>query len=497
MLHGVFRTKEAKIVTAIIGLFAITILIFVITRKENDKQFLEQAVLAENYLVAGNYDKAVEAFQKAISMKKGDEEQLYMGLADAYVGMENYDKALEVLRIYYQKSAELIIKEKIEEVTSEKTEFEFNKAINRAEIYFTNQEYDKAIAEYEKAKTIKSKDAVSYRQIAKAYMEKGEYILARDEVLEGQALTKDESLDELLIEIEAHMIKAQYDILVAQAEEYIYQENYEDGIGKYKEAINLLSTESAAYIGLSQAYIALENYDEAVLVLKAATNLQSNPELEELLNQAVKLKDKTDEINNLLSVLFKNMKARDMAAVTAVLDTSVFKDNIKLTEPLYYYNDEDKKQVMIIYDQEQIYFGDFRDGIRKGEGILYVKGKDQTVDYYYYDGEWRNDMPNGKGKTEEVTTTKKDVNKTVTVGSFSNAAENGSMNKYFYLNDKETGRVNYTSKDGKPLPMKEDASMPTPKPKEYIIGRIYLGDQATDDYYSVKDKTIWGVKPLL
>ena len=193
-MRRIFRTKEGKL-AAISMAFIIIILGLIFTYNYvRMKNFTEQAVIAENYLDAGKYEKAVEAYKKVLSMKGGDKQLLTIGLAEAYVGLDEYDKALEILRSFYIKSPDNKIKESIEKISLQKTEYEYGQIISKAEVYFSNKEYEKAITEFEKAKQIKSKNSTSYKRIAEAYLLLGDYAKAREEVMEGQEITGDDKL---------------------------------------------------------------------------------------------------------------------------------------------------------------------------------------------------------------------------------------------------------------------------------------------------------------
>src|SRR5690606_11864529 len=119
------------------------------------------------------------------------------------------------------------------------------------DIYYSKQEYDKAISEYENAKLIKSKEVTSYQKIAESYVKMGKYELAKEEIQEGLAITQSEKLNQILDIVNGHLLKQQYDNIIAQAEEFIFQENYNDGILKYQEAMQLLPKEARAYIGMA------------------------------------------------------------------------------------------------------------------------------------------------------------------------------------------------------------------------------------------------------
>ncbi|MDF2942891.1 MAG: hypothetical protein K0S01_1749 [Herbinix sp.] len=506
MLRGAFRTKEGKIIAAILGLIVIIIGVFISFNYSGNKQFVEQAVMAENYLKAGSYEQAIDAYKKALSIKDSDQQLLSIGLSDAYVAMNDYDSALEVLRSCYQKTSGIKIKEKIEEVTTAKTDYEYLQSISRADVYFTNKEYDKAITEYEKAKLIKSKEVTSYKRIAEAYIEIGEYNLARDEIVEGQALTQSKDLIELLTKVDSYLLKEQYDTMVEQAAEYIYQENYKDGIAKYEEAILLLPEEAMAYKGLAETYLTQKKYSKAVFLLQDTIKHIKNDDLENLLEEVTSIKEAEDQRKNILSELFHALEDRDVEKIIAVLSLEVFQEKIAVNTPIYYglgEGDFPKDYGMVIYDSENVYFGDIRQGIKKGTGIYFtINSKEQG--YYYYDGKWNNDIPNGVGKTvEELVQINEDneefVSKTVTEGIYYNAFENDTMNKYFYVNGEETGRLVYSAKNGVPIPMNTQSNQPVPSTtsEAYIIGPLFLEDQPTGEYYSVEPKTIWGVKTFM
>lgn len=504
MLSGVFHTKEKIFLAAMLGLIFVTGVFLFVSYSEN-KKYTEQTVMAENYLKAGNYEQAIGAYTKAMSMKNVNEQLLSIGLADAYVGLKDYDKALEVLRNCYQKKPGNKIKEKIEAVISEKTEYEYQQVISGAEVYFANKEYDKAIDEYEKAKSIKSKEVTSYKRITQAYIDKKEFEKAREEALEGLELTKDESFRVVLTDVETYIVKQQYDKLINQASDYIAQENYEEGIANYEKAIALLPKESTAYHGLAKAYITQKEYTKATLLLQSVAKSIKDDELKDLLNKAVKLKKAEEEKNNILKELYNALAARDYAKTAEFLNLAV--DNKKMAKefPIYYgagYDNSSKNQTLIIYRGDKVYLGDYINEEKDGFGILYrLTQGNKKQDYYCYDGEWSHNVPDGEGTTVEVNVLKDTdgqsyVSKTITEGSYYYAYENGRMIKYFYKNGEETGRVKYTAQNGVPVPFEENPNtgFPSIELKNYAIGAIYLGDQPTGKNYTVEPKTMWGVK---
>jgi tetratricopeptide (TPR) repeat protein len=442
-------------------------------------------------------------------MKNSEQEGLSIGLAEAYVGIEDFEKALEVLRNCYQKTSGIAVKEKIEEVTTQKTDFGYLQIISRADIYFSNKEYDKAIIEYEKAKLIKSKEVIPYRRIAEAYIELEKYDLALEEVNNGLVLTESVELNTTLETVNEHILKQQYDTMVTEAAEYIYQEDYENGIAKYKEAINQMPEEDQAYSGLAQAYLGMEEYQNAVLLLQEALKIVQTNEIRALYKEASDYVEAMKERERILSELYKAMNNKDTKTVMELLDTEIFKEKIEADTPIYYSIKGEGEFVkgngMIIYDGSSIYSGRISGGIKKGSGIFFMRTPQYgEQSYYYYEGEWNKDKPNGTGKVVEVTTAKDEEGKeytlkTVTEGAYYYAAENGTMHKYFYTQGQEAKETVYSAKKGVPIPMNDESGQPLPvvEGEPYAIGLIIMNEEPTEEYYYADEHTYWGVKPFI
>ncbi|HWT27683.1 MAG TPA: tetratricopeptide repeat protein [Mobilitalea sp.] len=508
MLCGVLLTKERKIAAAGLLLIIIITGLFVLYRYSVNKKYEEQTVMAEKFLKEGNYEQAVEAYLKALSMRSSEQESLAIGLSEAYLGVDDYDKALEVLRICYQKTSGAAIKEKIEEVTSRKTDYEYLQSISRAEKYYSNEEYDKAITEYKKAKLIKSKEITSYKRIAEAYIKKNDYNSARQEVMEGLAITQDDELNKLLDMVDTYLLQKQYIAIVKEAEEYIYQENYDNGMDKYEEAIGLMPMGLDAYKGLGEAYITCKEYQKAITLLQDAVKKVGSNDLNDLLNEATNLKAAEDDRKRILSELYTSFNILDIKKITELLNNTYFKDTITKDVPIYCSslgeNGFSNGTGLIIYNSNTAYYGEIKDRMKKGIGIYFtLLHNDAGQGYYYYEGEWDNDIPNGKGMTAEeavVLDNNKEVSKMVTTdGIYEHGIENGTMHRYFYTDGKETGNITYKTSNGRPLPMLDENSQPIPTEdgKPYVIAMIYQGDKVTDKTYKVEPNTLWGVKPFI
>lgn len=239
---------------------------------------------AENLLSAGDYKNAVQAYKSALEDKSHDE-MLTIGLANAYIGLDQYDKALEVLRSCYKVKPSKRLSEEIEVISVKQTDYEYQQYISRAEVYHSNKDYKKAIAAYEKAKKIKSKEITSYQRITAVYIAMQEYELAKEEALEGQAITKDESFFVLLDLIDTGIQENEYDKLMEKAREYTCHGNYKKAINQYEKALGLKPDDVSAYKELAQIYITTKAYENATRVLNKALQISQDTELDNLLIQ--------------------------------------------------------------------------------------------------------------------------------------------------------------------------------------------------------------------
>jgi tetratricopeptide (TPR) repeat protein len=492
-------------------LLIISVLIFLVAALLINKAYIlrkryeEQTAMAQEYLEAGNYEEAQKAYQKALAMKYGDKELLSIGLAEAYAGVHNYDKALEVLRSIYEKKKTTTIKEKIEEITSEKTDYGFNLLISYGDTYFSNGEYSRAIDEYEKAKLIKSKSEISYIKIVESYMAMEKYDLAREEIEDGMAVTESEKLNSMKKTVEIRLNEIKYEEILVKAAEYIYQENYEEAFNCFNEAIWLIPQRDEAYNQMAELYITLKDYDTAKALLQNYLRSNRSSASEEILNKANNLIMHRKEKERVLNELYTALSVVDIDAITKIMEDSFFKEKIASLAPFYFSPTGDMNPNMgygiLITDKNSVYAGGFKDRMREGIGIQFILNhEDKDTDWYYYQGEWNNDMPNGMGKTGEKSYDrdkegKRHIVTIETSGMFVYGLESGTMHKVIYSDD-AVKYVNYIVNDGVPKAYLDENGKPVKadKPDYYVIGQIYIDNEPTGEYYSVKSGTRNNIK---
>ncbi|MEG0878957.1 MAG: tetratricopeptide repeat protein, partial [Oscillospiraceae bacterium] len=108
--------KNKKILLAVVAaLLVILAVIFTFTALGSGANSAKQLSLGDKYLTQLNYDKAIIAFTKAIKIDPMNP-KAYIGLADAYIGGNNTDKAIETLTNGYEKTKDETIKTKLDEI---------------------------------------------------------------------------------------------------------------------------------------------------------------------------------------------------------------------------------------------------------------------------------------------------------------------------------------------------------------------------------------------
>lgn len=506
MINAILHWNKKKWIFIALAFILLLTAVLIYNSYITKKRYKEQTTMAQEYFEEGNYEEAVKAYQKALSMNYGDRELLSIGLAESYAGINNYDRALEVLRSRYEIEKTNAVKEKIEEISAKKADHSFYQLISFGDTYFSNEEYNKAIDEYEKAKLIMSKEDISYLKIVESYIAMEEYNLAKEEIQEGLELTESTKLKEMLIKVETRLNEIKYDEILLKASEYIYQENYEEAFNSFNEAIWLIPEKDLAYNQMAELYISMGEYDTAKALIQNFLRSNVSEASQEILNKANELIRQRKEKQRILNELYTALSVVDIEEITKIMKDSFFIEVIAIEAPFYYSPSGNLNTAMgygmFIADKNNIYAGGFRDKMKEGIGIQFVLHENEkNSGWYYYQGEWNHDMPNGMGKTGEGVLEKDSVGKwqnkvTETSGLFVYGLESGGMQKTFYINEEEIGRVYYTASDGVPKPYLDEngQEIQADKPYQYVIGPIYLNNEPTGEYYSVNNNTKFTVK---
>lgn len=113
------RGKVALIIAAILMvLLATAVGVFVATGGVEKVKVVQQLNLGNRYLEDMNYEEAIVAFERAIEIEP-KAEKAYLGLADAYIGLGDYESAVAALQNGIEETDSDTLQKRLEEVQEE------------------------------------------------------------------------------------------------------------------------------------------------------------------------------------------------------------------------------------------------------------------------------------------------------------------------------------------------------------------------------------------
>jgi len=277
----------------------------------------EDFKLGNEYYDKGDYDKAIDCYQKAIDIKPDDEAYYNMGIV--YDAKGDYDKAIE----YYQKAIEL-------NPNDNETYY------NMGNAYYNKGDYEKAIECYQKAIEINPDDE-AYYNMGLAYYNKGDYEKAIECYQKAIEINPDD--------------EAYYNMGIV----YDAKGDYDKAIEYYQKAIDIQPNDEA-YNNMGIAYKNKGNYDKAIECYQKAIELDKQyvlpkynlqelfrdrldkiPEAKELFNE---IKDKLEtDVRFLQETLFELHSRNEGIAKAFLLEAieSIKKELPKSTIDSWYY----------------------------------------------------------------------------------------------------------------------------------------------------------------
>jgi len=245
------KAKEAE-KHAIAGLQAFQAGIFEDAEKElslavklDPKKVDYRRVLGTIYVRLSKYDKAIEQYVSALKLKPDDVELNY-NLGYIY-DFHKSDPAKA--KNYYSKCLKL----------DPKGQFAENTYLYLGKIYFTEKNYDKAIAQYKGAAALKDSNAgVALYNLGLCYIKTDKLDIAEKELLESAKLMPTQAL-----------------IYAALGELYMKKKDYSKVIENYQKAILYDSSNISYHIELAQAYESKGDLDSALSEYNTAISQNS------------------------------------------------------------------------------------------------------------------------------------------------------------------------------------------------------------------------------
>ena len=450
--QSIYAKKAEKIekillrVGTVVGILAVAAGIgFAGYKLYNSHQFNSVMDTARNQYNAGNYEQAITTLNDAKQMKGADENEVVSLLADVYVDMDDYDTAMqEILKVY-------------------------------------NQTGDADL--YKKYQSIKE-DADAYN------------------FDEEDIVYKDEGSDE-------------FQELISQARELVSSGDYDGAIEKCKEAGKIDDTLESVYLVYATAYANKNNYEMAVTILdKGITTLNEKAgksvsnDYRKLLKKYKSVGERLEEYSDLMKNLYKSMgevvTINSVKNAVDILTSDDYSDASAISHVTYYTEEKgftdsiSEGKGMAVYNNGYVYYGDFKDGKRVGNGIfMAASNEDDNIKYNLYKGEWSNNLPEGKGTiiyVENFSTD--DMAMSVTTGTFKAGYEDGKMNRNKTVAGTKWGNMEYSVKKGVPVALKDDKGkvIATPEGKA-VLGYHFFNDRPTH-IITIVEGALFGVEGL-
>ena len=234
--------------------------------------------------------------------------------------------------------------------------------------------------------------------------------------------------------------------LLEQALECYNAGNYEEAILLYNTVIEIEPRNFKATVGLGKAYRGAGDNGQAVETLRAAYELNGSSSVAFELGCAYIANGQYAKAESLASELWKDGKGSTMGGVILLLSLAAQGETEKVTELLgkeYFTTflvmgggtdhlymgeyDENGRQSgygLGVYNGCYIYAGEYKDGMRCGQGTWYNCA--HQGGYSYYTGEWADDAPNGYGEYHSGYVGNTGISKTIK-GNYTNGYEDGEM----------------------------------------------------------------------
>ena len=273
-------------------------------------------------------------------------------------------------------------------------------------------EFRKTISAFEKdavQKDNEEKDNIVafYEYAAKLYSDAGSLI---EIYKEGYDLTADETLKAKLV-----------DVYVKNADN-MDNADYEEKLDEYNKALELDGANQAALDGIkSCAYAVLdgmmesEQFDEAETFINTYSSKLPDVDFtsytEKIESERALMNARHDLMEQVISLMAAN-DYEGMLSVDGSENASLVVDNMDGDSYVYAQDGFSKdytgkavgiyKYSSILNEGYYFYYGDYENGVRSGQGTLYVKTDGYNKAYTIYEGAWADDKPNGQGKETKV-----------------------------------------------------------------------------------------------
>lgn len=207
---GVKEHLHNKKMFCVIGIIMAAFLIGIYIFMPKNGELTNQLILGQKYIEDCDYEQAIVAFNRAIEI---DEKcvEAYLGLAETYIRMGEFDKALEIVEKGYELTEDAGLQEYIDMIQSEnisqpdgkgakimpKNE-ELTNQLNLGQKYIEDCDYEQAIVAFNHAIEIDERCVEAYLGLTETYIRMGEFDKALEIAEKGYEMTGDAGLQEYI-----------------------------------------------------------------------------------------------------------------------------------------------------------------------------------------------------------------------------------------------------------------------------------------------------------
>lgn len=447
---------------------------------------------------------------------------------DTCINKKDYDSALKIVKSSIKKidkneNEEYIedLKKKKDKIEKLKDNAEYTKYMEEAESEDIEVTDDDRIDAYTKAIDVKPEEDKAYIEAAQIYVQYNEYEKAVSLLSSGIDACEEEKtptakitsvkLSSKINEINDLMTNTEYNNKYLEALNYYKQGKLEEVELKYTECLAINRNDYRLYILMAKAYFKDSKYNEAIKVLdnginrfkkigasKKTSKLYINyKKIVELRGKFIKIQETSQKYSKFYKKLLgacKKLKDDGVKEVIDVIKSYPFATIAACDRVTYYTNNGaftekiNSGTVLAVYRSQYIYYGEWKNGKKEGNGYLIAvkKGKDNTVSYLYK-GDWKNNYPNGEGMVEyKKYSDDKVVYYTKTKGNYTNGYEDGKMT-LVKKKSSDSGelKMNYSAKLGEPVILTENGKKMKAADGTYVIGYYYDENNSKKEIASI------------
>ena len=253
-------------------------------------------------------------------------------------------------------------------------------------------------------------------------------------------------------------------------------------IEAYQNALTYNALNTNAYWGMSEIYEKREDEDGVLMTLQTGysntgdenMNIKANNiEIERARIKAEEEAAAAEEAerlaleeshNDLLSELL-SMFAVDKPDMDSIKDKIRSDEYVNMVDEIigdnksFYYGDRDSDgkrsgKGVAVYSEGYYYYGDYKDDMRDGKGIYIraVYSDSSSIGSYVFEGSWANDKPNGNGTATSSfykdRISSAELAKQVISGNYTDGLENGQMSLSGTTKGGATVKYSYQAKNG-------------------------------------------------